>query len=117
MADDDVAEVPGGFDALEDDAVFDDFMNRNLDNLVEKYMDQLCAHFEGYAREEYEEGHGLYESKSYTRKPTSMLEELEEPDSYNARLASCPECGTARFDKETGICINCGFNILIDDNN
>lgn len=38
-------------------------------------------------------------------------EELEEAADYRARLTLCPECGTDSFDQETGICINCGFNI------
>lgn len=43
----------------------------------------------------------------------SMLEELEDADVYRERLTSCQECGgTATFDTETGICINCGFNTL-----
>jgi hypothetical protein len=41
-----------------------------------------------------------------------FLEELEEADTYRARLVDCPECGFKEsFDHETGICINCGFNI------
>ena len=42
--------------------------------------------------------------------PKSMLEELEDTETYLARLTLCPECGKDSFDKETGICINCGFN-------
>lgn len=45
--------------------------------------------------------------------PKSMIEELEDADTYRERLTLCPECGGATtFDNETGICINCGFNIL-----
>lgn len=45
-------------------------------------------------------------------KPASFLEELEEPDTYRERLELCLECGAEQsFDKETGICIECGFNI------
>jgi hypothetical protein len=40
----------------------------------------------------------------------SMLEELEDKESYNSRLVVCPECGFETLDLETGICINCGFN-------
>lgn len=44
--------------------------------------------------------------------PASFLEELEEPEAYRERLELCPECGAnSTFDSETGICINCGFNI------
>ena len=42
----------------------------------------------------------------------SMLEELEDADAYSAHLDLCPECGAEHsYDKDTGICINCGFNI------
>lgn len=45
-------------------------------------------------------------------KPTSFLEELEEAADYRVRLDTCPECGAEQaFDKETGICINCGFSL------
>lgn len=42
----------------------------------------------------------------------SMLEELEDTEVYHARLIQCPECGETDFDPDTGICGNCGFNIL-----
>lgn len=42
----------------------------------------------------------------------SFLEELEDSEAYRKRLELCPECGaTNAFDHETGICLNCGFNI------
>lgn len=48
--------------------------------------------------------------------PKSMIEELEDADTYRERLTLCPECGgTATFDNETGMCINCGFNTLTED--
>lgn len=40
----------------------------------------------------------------------SMLEELEDADSYSKRLTMCPECGETSYDLETGFCISCGFN-------
>lgn len=44
--------------------------------------------------------------------PTSKLEELEEAADYRKRLTLCPECGVnSAFDHETGICLECGFNI------
>jgi hypothetical protein len=45
----------------------------------------------------------------------SMLEELEDADSYKSRLVMCPECGFETLDVETGICINCGFNSLLTE--
>ena len=47
-----------------------------------------------------------------SRKAESKLEELEEAADYKVHLTTCPECGTDQaFDHETGICINCGFNL------
>ena len=38
-------------------------------------------------------------------------DELEDADTYRNRLELCPECGDEHsYDKETGFCINCGFN-------
>ena len=41
----------------------------------------------------------------------SMVEELEDADSYNKRLQFCPECGATSFDHDTMICINCGLDL------
>jgi rubrerythrin len=34
----------------------------------------------------------------------------ETPEVSDSHLKLCPECGKERFDPETGICIDCGFN-------
>lgn len=48
--------------------------------------------------------------------PKSMIEVLEDADTYRKRLTLCPECGNeTAFDRETGLCINCGFNTLTED--
>ena len=40
-----------------------------------------------------------------------FLDTLEEAADYRNHLTLCPECGAEEgFDKETGICIECGFN-------
>ena len=40
------------------------------------------------------------------------LEELEEAADYRKRLTQCPECGVNEsYDKDTGFCLECGFNI------
>ena len=102
----DAKDVDGGLEALEDDRAWYTFLETNFDNLLDKYYDKLLKYYEDDARKEYEEGHSLSECKK------SFLEELEEPDTYKARLSACPECGIDEsFDHETGICINCGFNI------
>lgn len=102
----DAKDIEGGLETLEDDKAWYNFLESNFDNLLDKYYDKLLKYYEEDARKEYESGHSLGECKK------SFLEELEEPDAYKARLSACPECGIEEsFDHETGICINCGFNI------
>lgn len=49
---------------------------------------------------------------AWKRYKKSKLEELEEATEYRKRLAPCPECGANEsFDHETGICLECGFNV------
>ncbi len=110
MTDEDVAEVPGGFEALEDDAAFDEFMNRNFDNLVEKYMAALCDHFKEYAREECEESHSFGESYT-TKESKTFLEEFDDAETHKANLTDCPECGTVSYDMKEQYCINCGLGL------
>lgn len=127
MTDEDVASVPGGFEAMEaDDALFNSFMNEHFDELVTKYMDKLLTKFEDDARREYEDSYNPYEAEANAKadywdsmhhdyfdescNSKSMLEELEEAEDYNKRLIDCPECGNLGFDSSTGICIKCGFN-------
>lgn len=126
MTDEDVASVPGGFEAMEaDDALFNSFMNEHFDELVTKYMDKLLVKFEDDARSEYEDSYNPYEAEENAKadywdsmhhdfdescNSKAMLEELEEAEDYNKRLIDCPECGNLGFDSSTGICIKCGFN-------
>jgi hypothetical protein len=59
-----------------------------------------------------EEYNSEYPTEDSECAPVSFLEELEEPDVYRERLGLCPECGVEQaFDKDTGFCIECGFNI------
>jgi hypothetical protein len=129
----DVADVPGGLETLEDDDAWQAFLETHFDALISKYYQQLLDYFEEDATEaarekfqdefndrmldpddgdrrydEWRDSGYLNESKAV--KP--FLEELEEPADYRKHLADCPECGAGQsFDHETGICINCGFNI------
>ncbi len=72
-----------------------------LANALIKYFDNNVLFFQ-------ETGELLTASLDGEKK--SMLEELEDKESYNSRLVVCPECGFETLDLETGICINCGFN-------
>ena len=132
ITDEDVADVEGGLEALEDDEAWEEFLEVHFDTLFEKYNSQILEYFREEAEEDFRErsqeeyqmnnladaqdrafdewrdSHAFGESKEQK----SFLEEFEEPEDYRARLADCPECGAvSSFDHETGICINCGFNI------
>lgn len=52
LVDEDFADLPGGRADLEDDATFEKFFDEHLDDLVEKYYQQLLDHFEDDAAEE-----------------------------------------------------------------
>jgi hypothetical protein len=115
ITEEDVKDVEGGLEALEDDIAWEKFLETHFDDLFEKYQQQLLKYFEEDAVEDFrEKSQEEYDLERWTasNKPKSYLEDLEEPDDYKARLADCPECGaTQSFDHETGICVNCGFNV------
>ena len=132
LTEEDVKDVEGGFDALEDDGVWDEFIKTHFDDLFEKYNKQILKFFEDEATEDFRErsqeeydmdrwssasdrAYDEWRDEKYfgeSKKPKSFMEDLEDPDEYRERLAACPECGAEQsFDHETGICINCGFNL------
>ena len=53
LTDEDVADVEGGFDTLEDDAAWKSFLNTHFDALVAKYYDKLLDYFEEDAIEQF----------------------------------------------------------------
>ena len=113
LEDEDVADVPGGFDALEDNTAWNKFLETHFDDLFDKYEKQILDHYEADAIEActeyliYSEG---YQVLNGSKRKASRLNKLEEAEDYRSKLTLCPECGTNSFDLETGICINCGFN-------
>lgn len=130
ITEEDVTDVPGGLEALDDDDAWAKFLETHFDALFEKYYDALLKHYEDDATEAYEENYGWYEYQSdlederadyeyeasrdryyESTDEKSMLEELEDADAYNKRLQGCPECGKTSFDVDTAICINCGLDL------
>jgi hypothetical protein len=132
ITDEDVQDVPGGLEALEDDQAWEAFLETHFDVLFDKYEKQILDHFEDEATEDFREraqeeysmdswsydtdsAYDEWHDKKYfgeCKEPKPFLEELEEADDYRIRLIDCPECGASQtFDHETGICINCGFNV------
>lgn len=120
LTDEDVTDVPGGFDTLEDEDAWYKYLAEHFDDLVEKYNKELLDYYEESAKEaaqekfqdEYDnyEPEYFYDESLNIGKSKSILEELEDSETYRSRLSLCPECDTHSFDNETGICIKCGFN-------
>ena len=115
ITEEDAEDVLGGLKTLEDDKLWNLFLEDHFDILFEKYNKQILDYYREEATEDFRER--SQEDSDLTRfvnntKPKSYLEELEESADYHKHLVDCPECGVAEsFDHETGICINCGFNI------
>ena len=85
---------------------YDEFVEKHYDELLDYYREDA----EEAAKDDFQD---RYDDRGFDEGLTkkSMLEELEDPDTYRFRLADCPECGASRsYDHETGICIGCGFN-------
>lgn len=129
LTEEDVADVPGGFEALEDDAAWEEFLKEHFDDLFEKYYQELLEYYKEDAEEafkdemswsnylEREEGiradiaYDEYRDRQlFGEELSTTLEELEDAETYRKRLTLCPECGNESFDKDTRICIECGFN-------
>jgi hypothetical protein len=105
--------------------IWEDRMNKFFDDLFNKYEKQILDYFEDEATEACQDETSYYESypdhrakvkeAAKAKVTKSMLEELEDPAEYRARLFLCPECGEYTFDVETGICISCGYSTLEED--
>lgn len=89
----------------------DDFADDVIGDLERNYENYVPTDFDKY--QEWCSAVASEVSRHVNRsEQASFLEELEDPEAYRKRLDICPECGaTNAFDHETGICLNCGFNI------
>jgi hypothetical protein len=118
LTDEDVADVPGGIEALEDNTEWHKFLETNFDKLFEEYYDEVLEYFRERATKEFERTYSWDDYKADLRDEftfdesveNSHLDILEEDAEYSKRLTACPECGNGSYDHETGFCINCGFN-------
>jgi hypothetical protein len=118
LTDEDVADVPGGIEALEDNTEWHKFLETNFDKLFEEYYDEVLEYFRERAIKEFERTYSWDDYQSDLRAEfafdesveNSHLDILEEDAEYSKRLTACPECGDGSYDHETGFCINCGFN-------
>lgn len=75
MTDEDVKDVPGGFDTLaEDDDAYNAFMEQHLDELIEKYKQKILDHWEEQAAEDYVEKQAESDDDDYGPDPDEIYE-------------------------------------------
>jgi hypothetical protein len=134
ITEEDVKDVEGGLEALDDDRAWEIFLETHFDSLFEKYNKQILDHFKEEATEDFrersQEEYGLdkwsaevdraydawrdekYFGESFDEVKPFLAESDAEPKKSDKPLADCPECGVSEsFDHTTGICSNCGFSI------
>jgi hypothetical protein len=130
VTEEDVADVPGGLEALEDDAAWEKFLETHFDNLFEKYHAQILEYFKEEAAEDFRErsqeeyqmdqlssnidrAYDEWRDERYfgesAQKP--FLEEFDDAETHKANLTDCPECGTVSYDMKEQYCSNCGLNL------
>ena len=130
ITEEDVKDVEGGLETLEDDRLWEQFLETHFDILFEKYNKQILDYFRDEATEDFreraQEEYGLerwsaeadraYDDWRDERYFGESFDEvkpfLAERDETEKSLADCPECGVHEsFDHTTGICANGGFSI------
>jgi hypothetical protein len=130
ITEEDVTDVPGGLEALEDDEAWAKFLEDHFDGLFEKYYTKILDYYEENAAEEFQDNYSYSDYKAdceadyadmmydawrdsqfdESTKTPGNLGKLEEAKDYSDRMETCPECGDKAYDSETGFCIHCGFN-------
>jgi hypothetical protein len=131
ITEEDVADVEGGLEALEDDdAAWEKFLETHFDDLFEKYNKQILDYFRDEAIEDfrvrsqedysmgqwYDNSDAAYDEWRDSRRfgesaQKSFLEEFDDAEVHKASLTDCPECGTVSYDMKEQYCTNCGLNL------
>jgi ribosomal protein L37E len=129
ITEEDVADVEGGLEALEDDVAWEKFLETHFDDLFEKYHAQILEYFKDEATEDFRErsqeeyqmdqlssnidsAYDEWRDERFdesAQKP--FLEEFDDAETHKANLTDCPECGTVSYDMKEQYCINCGLNL------
>lgn len=133
ITEEDVVDVEGGLETLEDDTAWEKYLETHFDDLFEKYHQQILDYFKDEAvedfRERSQEEHDLERwagkskihnwnedddswdavEESVSQKP--FLEEFDDAEAHKARLTDCPECGATSYDMKEQYCANCGLNL------
>ena len=132
ITDEDVVDVEGGLETLEDDIAWEKFLETHFDTLFEKYNKQILAYFEDEAREDFREraqeeysldrwsadtdsaydawrdAHYFGESKE---KQKPFLDEFDDAETRKVSMIDCPECGAVSYDMKEQYCANCGLGL------
>ena len=131
ITEEDAEDVLGGLKTLEDDRVWELFLETHFDDLFEKYNKQILDYFKEDAEEDFRErsqeeyqmnklsadiDHAYDEyrdrqlfGEGKASKP--FLEEFDDAETHKAALTDCPECGTRSYDMKEQYCTNCGLNL------
>ena len=130
ITEEDVSDVEGGLDALEDDTAWDKYLETHFDDLFEKYKQQILDYFKDEATEDFRErsqeerqlnNFAAAQERAWNElqsdfnesceKQKPFLEEFDSAEDHKARLTDCPECGTVSYDMKEQYCTNCGLNL------
>lgn len=128
ITEEDVADVEGGLEVLEDDAAWEKFLETHFDDLFEKYNKQILDYFKEDAAEDFRErSQEEYDMERWSAKQKQayasleddfnesaqkpFLEEFDDAETHKARLIDCPECGSVSYDMKEQYCTNCGLNL------
>ena len=128
ITEEDVKDVEGGLETLDDDAAWEKFLETHFDDLFEKYNKQILEYFKDEATEDFRERSqeetqlnkwSTKQKQAYAdldndfnesaQKP--FLEEFDDAETHKASLIDCPECGSVSYDMKEQYCTNCGLNL------
>lgn len=136
ITEEDVKDIPGGLDAvndylINDSAMWDKFWNDYYDELFGTYEEEIYNYFDKWARAKYREEqrenryedeigrridyeYEMWKERQYDESVESNNQKpvLEEFDEVCTPLTACPECGLDEsFDHIAGTCNKCGFSL------
>lgn len=130
ITEEDVKDVEGGLEALDNDIAWEKFLETHFDNLFEKYNKQILEFFREEATEDFRErsqeeyqmdslaaaqdsAYDAWRDERYfgESKQKPFLEEFDDAETHRANLTDCPECGAVAYDMKEQYCTNCGLNL------
>ena len=128
ITEEDAEDVLGGLQTLEDDRLWNLYLETHFDDLFEKYNKQILEYFKEEATEDFRERSqeetqlnrwSAKQKQAYAdleddfnesaQKP--FLEEFDDAETHKASLTDCPECGSVSYDMKEQYCTNCGLNL------